>query len=491
MSSIPQPAYPPSLADWEDHRSVITRLYVEEDRSLCDVQHILCHRYHFRSSLRSYKNRLRGWGIRKHYKTTSSRIRSPAILFGPELASLSSFGSKSRFSHIKSEDNDAAMGCCRVLSPASIDSGGTPQLSDALPVGILTPVHDGGMMVKRQPSNTTSIPNFMLKDEFSDTTNSIVMAAKAFITTAAAADVDVPTRISSEQSVKQIRPFRRRKNYIWHQFQHGLTLLEQANVPGAFDDLQRGCAMAEAYLRRPTRQVLMSLLAVMGNRRWSRHQQAWTSVVRFMASMSSKTLGPRHPLACIMNNMRSWDMMRIAAQPAMRVILDTSSRTLGPGHPEVLLLQQGLCVELMRDGAFDASEAMILEACETSAATHGPTSLARRNCLRRLGNLYVEQQRWDDAETVFETVIALDAEANNRYHGPTDETSVFTCQNLSLLNCRRGDLAKSDYWAQQELDLALKVYGPEDDYYADCLNRRSARLNGEPCDRWFSWLEVS
>jgi tetratricopeptide (TPR) repeat protein len=343
-------------------------------------------------------------------------------------------------------------------------------------------------MVKRQPADASPIPNFILKDDLNDTTNSIVMATQVFITTST--DLAVPTPMPSEQSFKRIKPFRRRKNYIWHQFQHGLTLLEQANVPSAFEDLQRGCAMAEGYLFRPTRQVLMSLLIVMGNRRWSRHQKAWMSVVRFMASMSSKMLGARHPLACIMNNMRSWEMMRVVAQPAMRVILDAYSRRLGPGHPEVLLLKQGLSVELMRDGDFDASEALILEACETSSATYGHASLARRNCLRRLGNLYVEQQRWDDAESVFENIIALDSEAN-RYHGPTDETSVFTCQNLSLLNCRRGDLARSGYWAQQELDLALKIYGSQDEYYADCLNRQKARLNGESCDRWFSWLEVS
>ncbi|EXJ64362.1 hypothetical protein A1O7_00698 [Cladophialophora yegresii CBS 114405] len=490
MSPVPKPAYPPSLADWEDHRAVITRLYVEEDRNLSEVQHILCHRYHFKSSLRSYKNRLRGWGIRKHYRS-SSRTWSPSIFSNLELPSLSTLSTKSSPSHIKDEDNDTATGCSRVLSPTSSDSGGTPhRQSDVLSLGILTPVHGRRAMMKRQPSNTTSIPNFILKDDLNDTTNAIIMATKAFITTAVGADLAVPTRISSEQSIKQIMPFRRRKNYIWHQFQHGLTLLEQANFPTAFEDLQRGCAMAEGYLLRPTRQILMSLLAVMGNRRWSRHQQAWMSVVRFMASMSSKTLGPRHPLACIMKNMRSWEMMRIAAQPAMRVVLDTSSRALGPGHPEVLLLKQGLCVELMRAGDFDASEALILEACDTSAASHGHSSLARRNCLRRLGNLYVEQQHWDDAESVFEKVIALDSEAN-RYHGPTDETSVFTCQNLSHLNCRRGNLAKSDYWAQQELDLALKVYGPEDEYYVDCLTRRDARLNRESCDRWFSWLEVS
>jgi hypothetical protein len=51
MSSSPKPAYPPSLADWEDHRAAITRLYVEEDRNLSEVQHILCQKYHFRSSL--------------------------------------------------------------------------------------------------------------------------------------------------------------------------------------------------------------------------------------------------------------------------------------------------------------------------------------------------------------------------------------------------------------------------------------------------------
>ncbi|KIW73202.1 hypothetical protein PV04_01337 [Phialophora macrospora] len=487
MSSLPKPAYPPSLADWEDHRAVITRLYVEDDRNLSEVQHILCQKYHFRSSLRSYKKRLRGWGIRKHYGL-GSRTRSLGIFFTPELASLSPVNSIFSPGHIKDEDRDAITAQSRVLSPECAKLEEIPPQSDRSHVGVLTPLHDRRAMGKRQLDDATWIPSFTLKDDINNATNTVIMATQAFIT--ARPELTVPTPIPSEQSIKRIKPFRRRKNYIWHQFQHGLTLLEQANVPSAFEDLQRGCAMVEGYLLRPTRQVLMSLLIVMGNRRWSRYQQAWISVVRFMASMSSKTLGARHPLACIMNNMRTWEMMRAVAQPALRVILDTYSRTLGPGHPEVLLLKQGLSVELMRDGDFDASEALILDACETSTATYGHASLARRNCLRRLGNLYVEQQRWDDAASVFENAIALDSETN-RYRGPNDETSVFTCQNLSFLNCRRGDMAKSDYWAQQELDLALKVYGPQDEYYGDCLNRQTARRNGESCNKWFSWLEVS
>ncbi len=352
---------------------------------------------------------------------------------------------------------------------------------------LLTPQHSQAL-VKRQAGSASPLPSLIIINDLNINTQSIVMATKAFVSNAS--DLAIPNLDQSGPSLRHTKPFRRRKNYIWHQFQHSLTLLEQGDIPHAFDDLQRGCSMAEEYLLHPSRQVLLSLLAVMGNRRWSRHQQAWTSVVRFMAAMSSKTLGPRHPLTHITNHIRSWDTMRVVAQPAIRVMLDTYQKQLGSAHPEVLLLKQGLSVELMRDGEFDKSEALIQEACVASASIHGESSRARRNCLRRLGNLYVEQQRWSEAQGIFETIIALDSQ-ENLFGGPTDESSVFTCQNLSLLNYRRGDLFKSAYWAQQELDLALKIYGPEDEYYKDCLARRSARLNGDSPEKWFSWLEVS
>ncbi|KIW35067.1 uncharacterized protein PV07_01787 [Cladophialophora immunda] len=481
-----RPAYPPSLADWEDYKPIIHKLYAQEGRSLSEVQRTLCQKYHFRASCRSYKNKLRSWGIRKYYRAGTPQSNPPGILFDPNTALISTFNSEFSAGRIKTEDDGQFI----TGSPSRISS--FPRDGFALPAAFdhKSPALRQGTqqeLVKRLRDVPSSVPSFFIKHAIDDPAESIVLATDAFVRSFADSP---PPPTPTDAPIKQIKPFRRRKNYIWHQFQHGLNLLEQGDVRTAFADFQRGCAMAEEYLLRPSKYALVSLLLVMGNRRWERHQQVWESVLRFMSSMSAKALGSQHPLAHIMRRIMDWDLMRGVAQTSLTVMLDLNQRKLGPAHPDVLLLQQSQSVELMRQGDFERSESLVQDSCRVSRQVYGPSSPATRNCLRRLGNLYLEQQRWDDAESVFENILALDSAAN-AYRGPGDESSVFTCQNLSLVNCRRGDLAKSHYWAQQELDLALKIYGPEDEYYADCVRRRAARLNGEPPQKWFSWLEVS
>ncbi|EXJ70141.1 uncharacterized protein A1O5_06208 [Cladophialophora psammophila CBS 110553] len=483
MTPPTRSAYPPSLADWEEHKPIIQHLYVREGRNLSEVQRTLCQKYHFKASYggqllrslfstllissrcRSYKNKLRSWGIRKYYRGGTPQSNLPGILFDPDTALVSSFNSDISTGQTQYEDDDRV-----TISTAGLLRDGFPKL-----VGF---------------GHESPVLSF-IKDQINDAADSIVLAAEAFITSFS--DIMTPPPLDpSDTSIKQIKPFRRRKDYIWTQFQHGLNLLEQGEVQNAFADFQRGCAMAEEYLIRPSEYTLVSLLLVMGNRRWNRHRQVWESVLQFMSSMSAKALGNQHPLTHIMSRVVDWNTMRGVAQPCLNAMLDLYRRTrlLGPAHPDVLLLQQTRSVELMRAGEFERSESLIHECCRVSRHVYGASSLATRICLRRLGNLYVEQGRWDDAESAFETILALDSQENS-YQGPVHESSIFTCQNLSLVNCRRGDLEKSDYWARQELDLALKIYGPDDEYYVDCVRRRDARLNGEPEQKWFSWLEVS
>jgi len=50
MASNPEPSYPPTLADWEDLRPIIVKLYVGEHKNLSEVQRLLVENYGFRAS---------------------------------------------------------------------------------------------------------------------------------------------------------------------------------------------------------------------------------------------------------------------------------------------------------------------------------------------------------------------------------------------------------------------------------------------------------
>lgn len=332
------------------------------------------------------------------------------------------------------------------------------------------------------------LPSLSLNASLNGPGEPILLAARSFVTGANDEQKALSIGTKPDDEAEK-RPFRRRKQYLWNHFQHGLTMLDKGRCDQAFESFQKGCDDASKSIAKPPQAFIMSLLMVMGNYRWKGHQALFRGLLRFLASLSSINLGKHHPLTFVLFNLQNRHIMTSMAEPLLKIMLDLLQATLGPTHPTVLLTKQSLSVQLMRQGEHDSSEALISEACKRSAEQHGHGSLMARNCLRRLANLYCEQKRWDEAAAVFEDVIARDTQISGS--SPTHETSVFTCQNLSMINHQKGDKTKSEYWADQELELALKIYGPTDDYYLDCCSRREARHQGKPASQWFSWLEIS
>ncbi|KAK8042456.1 hypothetical protein PG994_012939 [Apiospora phragmitis] len=55
--------------DWEGYRSIITRLYSEENRPLKEVVDWMAQEYEFHATEKMYKDRLKRWGIRKYMKS--------------------------------------------------------------------------------------------------------------------------------------------------------------------------------------------------------------------------------------------------------------------------------------------------------------------------------------------------------------------------------------------------------------------------------------
>ncbi|KAL6352341.1 hypothetical protein LRP88_00067 [Fusarium phalaenopsidis] len=84
---------------WNEHRATITKLYIQEGRTLEDVRGIMKTEYNFEASIRSYRQHFDIWGIGKYNckKSQQRRLQSlkvtpPAPLRSPALSSSSDTG---------------------------------------------------------------------------------------------------------------------------------------------------------------------------------------------------------------------------------------------------------------------------------------------------------------------------------------------------------------------------------------------------------------
>ncbi|TDZ14872.1 hypothetical protein Cob_v012174 [Colletotrichum orbiculare MAFF 240422] len=64
--SLSCPGTPDPEAKWESFRSLITRLYLQEDMALPDVVNFMAREHDFLASERMFKGRLRKWGVKKN-----------------------------------------------------------------------------------------------------------------------------------------------------------------------------------------------------------------------------------------------------------------------------------------------------------------------------------------------------------------------------------------------------------------------------------------
>ncbi|CCT76196.1 uncharacterized protein FFUJ_14171 [Fusarium fujikuroi IMI 58289] len=118
-------------ADWEQHRETIRRLYLDENRTLNDVMHIMEHDYNHRGSRKQYKTKLRKWELDRKYKkrqnaqnkeTKSNRHRSRAGQ--PSTASLVNYESQTH-------EADATSDNCIQGPDIEIANDAFPELADA------------------------------------------------------------------------------------------------------------------------------------------------------------------------------------------------------------------------------------------------------------------------------------------------------------------------------------------------------------------------
>jgi tetratricopeptide (TPR) repeat protein len=281
----------------------------------------------------------------------------------------------------------------------------------------------------------------------------------------------------------------------WAEFDFGLAMLEDGHADLAMTSFELGCRLARLLLSQPSKLFVRNLVMAFGSSRWAKFEGFRHKLLDYLALMAQVVLGDDHPITIILQHVATGDTLVACSELALRAMIATFEKTSRLAHPDVLLVKRSLSVILRRQQQFSLSEKLLLRAIHDSEVQNGVNHKETRRCLRRLGHLYMQEQRWDEAETVFIRILnsapglqqaqtsapvynfsTLD-EAKDCFttHSPPsswipDEISVYTYQHLARLSSDRGDDSQTRYWFGKELEAALKRWGPSGEYTTECLS---------------------
>ena len=256
----------------------------------------------------------------------------------------------------------------------------------------------------------------------------------------------------------------------WSEFDFGLAMLENGHNDLAFTSFHLGCRLAHLLLSSPSKLFIRNLIMAFGTHRWEKFESLRHQLLNYLALMASEVLGDDHSITVILKHASRDNVLQNCAERALEIMIEVSESALSPAHPDVLLIKRSLSVILRREKNYTKSEEILLRAIDDSEALHGQHAKETRRCLRRLGHLYMEQYRWDEAEEIFQRILdSAPGKSEYRDSWIPDEISVYTYQHLAKMSSDMGDLRNSRFWLSQELMAAIKRWGTQGEYTAECL----------------------
>ena len=248
-------------------------------------------------------------------------------------------------------------------------------------------------------------------------------------------------------------------------------MLEDRHTNLALTSFELGCRLAHLLLSSPSKLFIRNLIMAFGSTRWDQFKPFRQKLLEYLALMASVVLGQKHPITIILENVACGDTLAASAEFSLRLMLQLFEQTYHSAHPDVLLIKRSLSVILRRQRDYHASEQILLSAIKDSSSYNGHGSKETRRCFRRLGHLYMEQRRYEEAKTVFQTILR---HCSREVSVPRKlDTRRDQCLYLpaSGSNGKRGmgDQIKCRFWFLKELDAAIKRWGVDGEYTAECL----------------------
>lgn len=501
--SLYPPLDPPSRDDWERFKTTILEQYIGMSMTVKELVHHMDTWYQFKATPRMFKQRFTEWGVfkyaaaaRRHIdRSSSSSTSAPAPLStsAPSNATSmamsrvssttsyasSSFSNPNPFSDEPEQYNgnwgciqggpcSQAAVCAHRHCIQAVLAANLAQQNRTTPTSHPSPFPS--------PYNQPTAPRrgsvekvLYYVEQFSDSWMSPnATTHPPQIPDAAAQARRITSGISNHCSHKTGPQCER---CTWAEFDFGLAMLEDGHADLAMTSFELGCRLAHLLLSQPSKLFIRNLVMAFGSSRWEKFEAFRHKLLEYLALMAQVVLGDNHPIAIILQNVACGDTLVAASEFALRTMISTFEKTTRSTHPDVLLVKRSLSVILRRQQQFVVGEELLLSAIQESEAENGYHHKETRRCLRRLGHLYMQQQRWEDAEAVFMRI--LDSAPGKQEYAENwipDEISVYTYQHLARMASDMGDRSKCRFWFSKELMAAVKRWGPEGEYTASCLS---------------------
>jgi hypothetical protein len=255
---------------------------------------------------------------------------------------------------------------------------------------------------------------------------------------------------------------------IWSLYNSGLVLLQKRDFATARVIFDQACEDMQGVLRAKPQDFFRKIFMVLGARQWSRFDAFRQQLLDFVAAMASEALGQNHPLATTLSYLQYRNCLDCSAEPSLRYLSDIAPEWYGNSYQEAHLTLDSLAVVLIRQQNYERAELVLTTAIAKSASLHGYFHEYTRIHLRRLANMYMHQERWDETEAVCQDILQRDElaardNAHNQNHTatsmfPLKESSIRTMQDLAFLAAQRDDIALSEDWLNRAAQAMLGLF---------------------------------
>lgn len=448
-SPLPLPSNPPTAQDWDNHRMAFTELY--RGKTLKEARALMGERYSFYASERMFKKRIAEWGLQK-YKSSRKRRTS--------------------------SNNSSSPG----TSPIRNTSAGG--FEDQI---VIPPTH--GSIEKALDVYTRSrYPNMdygRFKDMSLDLQNveiiltqidnyyrsySADMWKRTFPKTARGSIKEIPLCFDVQMVKKTAAtPMVRHPGELFNRIHMAAELIKM-KTPETSEVAWRIVHESFDMLNEVVKQQHPQLLRYLFMQFWDHtfDSDAGIRGVRqqlfhMMAEYAKMSWGPSHPIFLISRLLPRIQDSPQVCELAWKRNLDTFDSILGAKHDENLRSKMALTGNLVDAERFDDCERVLFEVigCFESDST----AYYMRAALCRLAWIYTLQERFAEAEPIFEDVLERCRvwAGSSPDKNAVDEVYLAATAHLARIQARR-DYQEGVSLLQAALERCTRAMGPNHAY---------------------------